>query len=819
MSTTAEHTAAATAPKVETVTIEVDGREIKVRKGAMLIEATDQAGIHVPRFCYHNKLSIAANCRMCLVEVERAPKPLPACATPVMPGMKVRTRSPLAREAQKATMEFLLINHPLDCPICDQGGECELQDVAMGYGGDVSRFTEGKRVVPDPDLGPLVQTDLTRCIHCTRCVRFGEEIAGLREMGATGRGEFVRIGTYVAHALTSELSGNIIDICPVGALTAKPSRFQARAWELRQHDGIAGHDAVGSHLEYHLKGKAIIRVVPRASEGVNEVWLSDRDRFAYLGLTAPDRLTTPRIKVDGQWRDAEWNEALAATVDGVKRAISSDSTRLAALASPNATLEELYLLQKVVRGLGSHNIDHRLRQIDFRDDDNDPACPGIGMTIADLERLDAVLLIGAHPRQDQPLLNHRLRKAALAGAEILTVDSLLRAHNFPPHAGTYLAPPSGLVDAVAAIGRAVCEATQRCEGTGWEFLRQAETNSAARAMAERLLAGRRRALFIGNSGRAHPEYATLRALARIIAGAANANLGELTDGANAAGAWLAGAVPHRDAGGRKMGPGRNTLALLNGHHKAYLLLGVEPDLDCLQGAQARAALAAADCVVACTAFASPALEAVAHVLLPIACYPETSGTFINAEGVWQSFAGATAPPGEARPAWKVLRVLGHLAGLAGFEYDTSTAVRDEVAALCRDLETAARPTYGIERGAPLHIHQGPDAQPEAGEIELVVITPAYRSDALTRRAGALQATPHAGDDACHLSPALAQAHGLKDGDLVQLVQGDAGGERSLRCAVRLDAEVPYGIALLHAGREANVAFAPILGAVRLSRLQ
>jgi NADH-quinone oxidoreductase subunit G len=400
------------------VTIQVDGQTVEARKGAMLIEATDAVGIDIPRFCYHKKLSVAANCRMCLVEVEKAPKPLPACATPVTEGMVVHTASPLARGAQKGTMEFLLINHPLDCPICDQGGECELQDVAMGYGGDISRYAEGKRVVPNPDIGPLISTDLTRCIHCTRCVRFGEEIAGLRELGATGRGEHTTIGTYIKHAVASELSGNVIDLCPVGALTSKPYRFTARPWELRQQAGVAMHDGVGSNFWLHTRGSRVLRAVPRDNESINEVWLADRDRYSYLGLNASDRLLTPQVKRDGAWHPCDWSEALRVAAQGLREAAGEEGgEQLGFLAAPNATAEELFLLQKLARGLGSAHLDHRLRQGDFSAQAAEPRHPWLGMPVADLEGVDAALVIGSHLRKEQPLLNHRLRKAALRGAQ------------------------------------------------------------------------------------------------------------------------------------------------------------------------------------------------------------------------------------------------------------------------------------------------------------------------------------------------------------------------------------------------------------------
>ncbi|MGB5198388.1 MAG: NADH-quinone oxidoreductase subunit NuoG, partial [Sedimenticolaceae bacterium] len=411
----------------QTFTIEVDGQQLEARPGQMLIEVTDAAGINVPRFCYHKHLSVAANCRMCLVEVEKAPKPLPACATPVMNGMKVFTRSPLAREAQKGTMEFLLINHPLDCPICDQGGECELQDVAMGYGGDISRFTERKRVVRDEDIGSLIATDMTRCIHCTRCVRFGGEIAGLRELGATGRGEHMRIGLYIEHAVASELSGNVIDLCPVGALTAKPSAYQARSWELSEYDGVAPHDGLGSNLHLHVRRNRLMRVVPRENEDVNQTWISDRDRFSYQGLYSNDRLQRPMLRENGKLREADWQEALMAAARAMKDVAG---TRIGALISPSATLEEHYLATRLLRGLGSNNIDHRLRQGDFRGDAADPALPWLGQRIADLSTNQATLLVGSWLRKDQPMLNHRVRQSQIDGAQAMAINPVAYDFNY-----------------------------------------------------------------------------------------------------------------------------------------------------------------------------------------------------------------------------------------------------------------------------------------------------------------------------------------------------------------------------------------------------
>ncbi|HHH35636.1 MAG TPA: NADH dehydrogenase (quinone) subunit G, partial [Gammaproteobacteria bacterium] len=435
--------------------IEIDGRPLKARRGQMVIEVADAAGIDIPRFCYHKKLSIAANCRMCLVEVEKVPKPLPACATPVTEGMKVYTRSPRAIEAQRGTMEFLLINHPLDCPICDQGGECDLQEISIGYGRDHSEYGETKRVVPDKDIGPLIATEMTRCIHCTRCVRFGDEIAGVRELGATGRGENTRIGTYIEKAVSSELSGNVIDLCPVGALTSKPFRFTARAWEMEDRDSIAAHDCIGSNLRVKVRRGEVMRVDPRENEEVNECWLSDRDRFSYQGVNSSERLAQPMIRRDGQWETVDWSTALEFTARGLREVVAREGgDALGALVSPNATLEEMYLLQKLVRGLGSPHVDHRLRQQDYAADDHMPLFPSLGVALADLERLDAALLVGSHVRKEQPLAALRLRKAALAGGAVMFINPVAYEFNFPVHSNV-AGSPAAMECHLAGVAKAL----------------------------------------------------------------------------------------------------------------------------------------------------------------------------------------------------------------------------------------------------------------------------------------------------------------------------------------------------------------------------
>ncbi|MGQ0657827.1 MAG: NADH-quinone oxidoreductase subunit NuoG [Chromatiales bacterium] len=784
------------------VNIEVDGVPLKARKGAMIMEITDAAGIYIPRFCYHKKLSIAANCRMCLVQVEKVPKPLPACATPVMEGMKVYTRSPVAREAQQATMEFLLINHPLDCPICDQGGECELQDLAMGYGSDVSRYTERKRVVKDKDIGPLIQTDMTRCIHCTRCVRFGEEIAGLRELGATGRGEQMEIGTYVERAVTSELSGNVIDLCPVGALTSKPYRYTARAWELRAKPGIAPHDCVGSNIELHVKGQIVKRVVPRENEAVNEVWLSDRDRYSYEGLNSAGRLRVPMIKEHGRWREVDWETALKVTAARVKVTVTDHGVeQIGALASPSATVEELYLFQKLLRALGVPHIDHRLRQGDFRDQDRAPIFPWLAQGIAELERADAVLLVGSNVRKEQPMANHRLRKASMRGAKLMVINPV--DFDFNWHVSDrIICRPSAMIAALAGVARVLAEEGRVTDVA--DRLHDVRVEPVHRAIATRMKSTARATILLGNLAIAHPNLSILRTLAQTIARLSGKSVGYLCEGANGVGAWLAGVLPHRGpAMTRLAAPGLDAAAMLRKQLRAYLLLGVEPELDCWDSHTALLAMQRAGLVVALTAYRSAAMEEYAHAMLPIALFAETAGTYVNAEGRWQSFDAAVKPPGEARPAWKVLRVLGNTFGVAGFDYMTSAEVREELRAAVGD----ARPDNSgdVAHGALLY------KVPATG-LERVTVVPAYSGDPLVRHARALQDTGEVADGYVRVSPGVASSHGLIGEKLVRVEQG----ETSDLLPLRIDPTLPDACVLIHGAGPLH-RFGPAFGSIKVER--
>ena len=713
------------------VNIEINGKLVEARAGQMLIEVTDRSGIYVPRFCYHSKLSVAANCRMCLVEVERAPKPLPACATPVTEGMKVFTRSQRAISAQKATMEFLLINHPLDCPICDQGGECELQDLALGFGRGVSRYTEKKRVVADKNLGPLVSTDMTRCIHCTRCIRFGEEIAGIQELGAVGRSEHMEIGTYIENSVDHELSGNIIDLCPVGALNNKPYRFSARAWEMTVRPMIAPHDCAGTNLYGHVLRGELKRVVPRENEAINETWIPDRDRFSCFGVYTEDRLVNPMIRRNQEWVEVTWQEALARASGAIARAAADEGDALGILASPSSTLEELYLLRRIAAHLGSAHLDHRLRRVDFRDQQADPVWPWLGTSIAGLEERDGILFVGSNLRMEVPIIAHRTRKAALGGADVGFVNPVDYEYRFRS-AAFVEAPLADFARSLAGVLAAARDELGRPlpEGVA-EAVAGVSVDDAHRAAA-RVLLGKERALVVlGHIAQRHPRFSDIRVLAAGLAQLTGAQLGYLAEGANGAGAAIAGCLPHRGIGGSAAAsPGFDVHGMLNSPRRAYVLFGIEPDRDLAEGALAEDALKSADAVVCFTAYVNDALWACADVLLPIGTFAETAGTYVNAEGSWQSFAAAADPLGEARPGWRVLRVLGNALDVPDFDYRSAEEVCE---ALRRELGESVPPDNGYTGSYTAAL------DPAAIDVAQIDV-PIYGVDAVVRRSEPLQQT-------------------------------------------------------------------------------
>jgi NADH-quinone oxidoreductase subunit G len=708
----------------DTVNIEVNGVALKARKGQMIMQVTDPAQIYIPRFCYHDKLSVAANCRMCLVEVEKAPKPLPACATPVTEGMKVFTKSPKAVAAQRATMEFLLINHPLDCPICDQGGECELQDLALGFGRDISRFNERKRVVKDKNLGPLVSTDMTRCIHCTRCVRFGAEIQGYPQMGTTGRGEHMEVGTYIEHSVDHELSANIIDLCPVGALNNKPFRYHARAWEMTQSALVSPHDAFGTNLYGHVLRGRLMRMVPRENEAINETWIADRDRFGFEGMYSSDRIAQPMLRIDGALKAVDWEVALTAAAEGLQGAIKAHGAAAAGfLTSPMATVEELYLLAQIARGVKCPNIDHRLRQLDFRAQENETGYPNLGVAIADVERLEGVLFVGSNLRHEMPLLAHRIRKAAVKGGARVGFLNPRRFEFMFPVAG-YVVAETDMVQELTGLVHAAAGLAGKPVPSG---VASAGVTDSHRSLVGALCSGTRRALILGTLAQRHPAYSQLKGLCTALADLCGASIGLITEGANSAGAYLAGAVPHREPGGAPAAAvGLSARAMMESALKAYVLFGgIDPANDL---AADSAALDKADLVIAISTHLPESLRAAAHVVLPIGSFAETSGTYVSSEGRWQSWSGAAKLPGESRPGWKVLRVLANLLNVRGVDYDSSDEIRDALKVVCgRRIE--AEPS-GL-RG-PI-----PNGQTPTGAW---VDIPPYQGDVLVRGSDALAKT-------------------------------------------------------------------------------
>ncbi len=784
------------------INIQVDGQTLEAKPGQMLIEVTDQAGIHIPRFCYHPKLSIAANCRMCLVEVENAPKPLPACATPVNEGMVVQTQSKLARGAQQGTMEFLLINHPLDCPICDQGGECPLQEQSMDYGANTSRYVEDKRLVNNDDIGPLIATWMTRCIHCTRCVRFGEEVAGVMELGLLGRGEHAKIKTrpgfaadqaasddpasevdaFLCSSMNSEVSGNVIELCPVGALTAKPSKYAARVWEMQNHASISPHDCLGTNLNIQTLRGEIQRTVVRENHAVNGYWLADRDRYSYESVHADTRLTRPMIKDQHGWREVDWETALkhaAAGLNTVKQRYGADS--MGGLASPTASVEELFLVQKLMRAMGTSNVDHRLRQEDFRDDFVAPLYPGSELPIADFDRLDAALLVGSNIRKEQPLLGLSIRHAAVKNGAVISAINMLDYDFHFPLAQQVLTNAQALVGKLAEVACAVAES----KGLALDAViatRAGEIGDVAKAMAESLLddAKTSKAIILGASALNHFEASTLSAIAAWICQQTNCKLVKLAD-ANSAGAWIAGCVPHRaEHAENVVKTGLNAKRMMIENLHAYLLYGVEPGLDAHRSGEALAALENADFVVQCTSFVSDEAMNYADVLLPIASYTENSGTYINCEGRVQASRAAAEPKGEARPGWKVLRVLGNYLELDGFDYIDLVDVQDDF--VLGDEQIVAQ-GGALVNDIPLSLDD--DA------IYRHIETPMYRLDASLRHADALQQTMDNPSPAVGLNAATISSLGLNEGVNVRVTQGEHSVELPLVLDPRLTDRTAY----------------------------
>ena len=780
------------------IEIELDGQKVEVAEGSVVMHAAEKAGTYIPHFCYHKKLSIAANCRMCLVDIEKAPKPMPACATPVTQGMIVRTKSTKALQAQKGVMEFLLINHPLDCPICDQGGECQLQDLAVGYGASTTRYNEEKRVVLHKNVGPLISMEeMSRCIHCTRCVRFGQEVAGVMELGMIHRGEHSEITTILGETIDSELSGNMIDVCPVGALTSKPFRYSARTWELSRRKSVSPHDSTGANLIVQVKNNAVMRVVPLENEEVNECWIADRDRFSYEALGGTDRLTAPMIKQGGDWKTVDWPTALEYVSRGLTQiSVDHGAQSVGALGSAHSTVEELHLLAKIVRGLGSENIDFRTRHADFASADTGAAAGPtsarwLGTSIASLSNLQRVLVVGSFLRKDHPLFAQRIRQAARKGAKVHSINA---AHDdwAMTMATQSSVAPSGWLQALADV------ATALGASNGAQPPVPGQASDDAKAIAASLLSGERKAILLGNAAAQHPQASALLAIANWIGTQCGASVGYLTEAANTVGAQLVAAIPRNgglNAGQMLGADGSQPL-------KACVLLNIEPTLDAANAAAASAAMQAAEMVVVLSPFKTAAHEH-ADVLLPIAPFTETSGSFVNAEGRVQSFHGVVKPLADTRPAWKVLRVLGNMLGLKGFDFETSEEVRAEALGDVGTIATRLNNQSHTAIAAPL-----------AGQgLERVADVPIYATDSLVRRATSLQLTADARAPMASLPLALWAQLGLAAGDKVRVSQGAAQAV----LPARLDATLATNTVRVPAGHAETATLGAMFGPISVER--
>ena len=763
--------------KRETIQIKINKKSYKAFKNETIISVADRVGIYIPRFCYHNKLSIAANCRMCMVEVKGINKALPACATIVSENMNICTNSDIAMHAQKGTMEFLLINHPLDCPICDQGGECELQDLAVGYGKSVSRFTENKRVVQDKPIGPLISTDMTRCIHCTRCVRFGEEIAGIRELGTLGRGEFMEIGTYVEHSISSELSGNVIDLCPVGALNARPSRMNNRSWEMVQFPNISPHDCAGSNLYLHVLRNKIMRVVPKENEEINEVWISDRDRFSYEGLYHGDRVGAPILKKDGKWETITWDEALNIAYQKLATAKPSD---IAALIHPNSTLEELYLFQKLLRRLNINNIDHRLRQTDFENQDKASYYPSIPISLDAFQDLDNIVLIGSNVRKDQPIIAHNIRKSCSKGANIFSLSCYNYELNFNNQLSV-IVKPSELVSELASLVSRVYKRNKlqfpsSISNELKAFIKE-NSKSASKINISQLLGKKENIVLLGVFALHHPQSSLLYALANLLAEGINGSIGCLPEGSNTPGAWIAGCVPHRLSNGKFLKEsGKNTNEMFENSMPLYVLFNIEPSNDFDNPMLAKQRLTQANFTIGFNTFCKDEDKNLFDLLIPLAAFSEIDGSYINITGVRQNFLKASPAFLESKSGWRILRKLGSMIDAALFNYTSINDVFDTDLHQNK-LKNKFENDYNIKVST---INTSSN-----GALFRYGSTSIYQIDALTRRSFSLQKTIDSSKRGLFINTKTADSKKLTEGEVILKQQGV-----NKKLALHLDDSVP-----------------------------
>jgi len=784
------------------VTVTIDGVEVKAPRNAMLIEVADQAGINIPRFCYHKHLSVAANCRMCMVEVEKAPKPLPACATPVADGMQVHTHSTLALDAQKGTMEFLLINHPLDCPVCDQGGECELQDVAMGYGSDVGRFNERKRVVPDKNIGPLVSTDMTRCIHCTRCVRFGNEIAGVSELGATGRGEFMEIGTYVEKSLSSELSGNVIDLCPVGALNAKPSRMKARAWEMVEHSTISAHDSFGSNLSMHTLRNEVIRVVPKENAELNETWISDRDRFSYEGMYSDNRLLSVMKKQQDEWNVCNWSDAINEVSNVLTDYAPED---IGFIVSANQTNEELYLARKLASSLNISNLDHRVQRTDFNAQDDDPVFPWLGMNVSDLESHDLIVVIGSDLRAAQPMLAHKVRKATRNGANVIVINPQSTVWHMQTAYHEVVTPQLWLNHLIQLLS-ALDEQSDKSVDSEMKTNLFANEEHGYKELASLILAADKSCVLLGELAQQHYDYSSLRAVSYCIADVTNSTFGYVSRESNTAGASLLGVLPNKDVMGKDVEEaGLNYLQMIESPRKVYVLIGLEPEWDCALPAKTLHALNQAEKVVSFSSFVTEEMREYCDWLLPINCYAEVEGTKINMEGRWQTCNKVVDSSEDAKEAWKVFRMLGVALNLEGFDYLTIADVQSEIQSLVDQSFVFSNQLTSMPQ---INIQSLTD------DVYCVGSMPIYSIDPLVRNAHSLQQAQEYEESVLYINEIDINRFALVEDKWVKVTQGEESG--IFKC-VRDDNVLP-GTVVIPRALPRSEKMGPIYGPVELKNL-
>ena len=788
------------------ITIEIDGKKIEVEKNTTIIAAADKAGIPIPRFCYHKKLSIAANCRMCLVDVEKFNNPKPACATLVADGMKVSTQSKMAIEAQQSVMEFLLINHPLDCPICDQGGECELQDTAVAFGSGKTRYKEEKRVVFNKNIGPLISTDMTRCIQCTRCVRFLQEVGGMMELGMVGRGEHSEITAYVDRSIQSELSGNIIDLCPVGALTSKPFRYKARTWELIRRPTLAHHDSLGSPLEAHIKQNKVIRMLPREDESINECWISDRDRFSYEGLNSEDRLQVPMIKEKGQWKESDWETALTIVSEKLKLLLNNEGPEeLGILISPQSSCEEGILAKKISTSIKSFNIDHRIRQSDFSMQHQ--GVHWLGNHIASIGNFDQFFVIGSNLRNEQPLLTSRIRKAVNHGAKLFIVnpidcDPLMivtekviqTSHKLPQELAKILKSMTEL--------KGVLKKDIKFIKADLEKIKSDKTSDAiAQHLMKNVLEGKKSntSLLLGQLAEEHPDYSTIYKLAFEISKLSQASFGVLPSHLNSVGLEAANVLPEKG--------GLNARTMFEKKLKAYLLLNIEPQLDSSNAQLMQDAITSSNFTVALTSYQSKYLND-ADVLLPISPFTESSGTIINMEGRVQSFTAVTQPLGQSRPAWKVLRVLANHLGLDGFDYESSLDVKNaHIKSKSQFISKELSNEINIKNDYKIRLSK-PKQFTRVGEIHQ------YRIDSIVRRAPSLQVAIQKTKAIAKLHPIEMKGLRLKTNDKIKVIQGS----QSISLIVIEDIGIPEGSIFIPSGIDETANLGDIWGDVTVKKM-